>query len=289
MNYHKKLVSCDLPSDDEDDVALVKITHNFADKILSDTNKSWLLKILEIALFSIKHGFGNCQEKAFFGFAAILLAMQKTDILITSLRLPTFDNHFIVIVNERFLMDPWLNLAFPLNPENPDIALDYVFEGFGNLVDYFSIDVLHNHCFSHEVTEKSMSQQDLASERDLATGIQFLKRQEEYFDLPDLKTKRSKNGKRPPSSDLNIELEHVTRPNVSDSNPEEIASTPRKKAKLHADGDNSIHILSDALRQSGQSFFSTVSPVEPSVNPKHTELTSGLESHYFTSAWIRNL
>jgi hypothetical protein len=44
--------SCDLPSDSADNIALVKLTQNFADTTLNNERKTWLQKILEIALYT---------------------------------------------------------------------------------------------------------------------------------------------------------------------------------------------------------------------------------------------
>lgn len=181
----QNIYSCDLPSDNESDAPLVRITQDFADDMLERKDKSWLGKILEIALFAKRKSFGNCQEKAFFGFACLLLAAQKTDIKLTSLRLAFFDNHFIVVVNEQFLMDPWLNIAFPLNPYDPDDTIQNVFEGFGELINYFSIDTLKNHCFSHVVVEGSQTRRDYPSEKEFKTYLEFLNQQERHFALPD--------------------------------------------------------------------------------------------------------
>lgn len=146
----QNISSCDLPTDNEDDASLVKLTQIFADETLERTDLTWLNKILKIALYSRGSGFGNCQEKAFFAFALLLHQAQKPESLIHSLRLATFNNHFILIVNERFLMDPWLNLAFPLSKGNQQLEIGYVFEGFGRLVNYFSINQ-EGQCFTHAV------------------------------------------------------------------------------------------------------------------------------------------
>jgi hypothetical protein len=188
----QKIHSCDLPSDRESDAALVKITHKFADELLQRGDKSWLRKILEIALYAKNSSFGNCQEKAFFGFACLLLANLKSDIKLTSLRLAFFDNHFIVVVNERFLMDPWLNIAFPLDPQNPDKNLHIVFDGFGELINYFSINTLKNHCIVHQVVEDMLTRRDFTSEKDLPICMNFLMQQEVDFNLPDPNPKKSK-------------------------------------------------------------------------------------------------
>ncbi|MCL9684998.1 Ceg14 family Dot/Icm T4SS effector [Legionella maioricensis] len=184
----KSIRSCDLPSDCEDDSLLVKLTQNFADKTLNDNDKSWLQKILEIALYTKKTGFGNCQEKAFFAFSVLLLESKKIFSPISSLRLATFNNHFIVIVNEQFVMDPWLNIAFPLDSKAPNKNIDIVFDEFGKLVDYFSINE-QGYCYTHKVTVGRTSQSDQCSESDkysdkeMINCIQMLQKNREYFDL----------------------------------------------------------------------------------------------------------
>ncbi|HAT1965030.1 TPA: Dot/Icm T4SS effector Ceg10 [Legionella pneumophila] len=178
----QNISSCDLPTDNEDDASLVKLTQIFADETLERTDLTWLNKILKIALYSRGSGFGNCQEKAFFAFALLLHQAQKPESLIHSLRLATFNNHFILIVNERFLMDPWLNLAFPLSKGNQQLEIGYVFEGFGRLVNYFSINQ-EGQCFTHAVREGDTTERDLSSEKDMANCIHSLLDHRDYFDL----------------------------------------------------------------------------------------------------------
>ncbi|HAU1605151.1 TPA: Dot/Icm T4SS effector Ceg10 [Legionella pneumophila] len=178
----QNISSCDLPTDNEDDASLVKLTQIFADETLERTDLTWLNKILKIALYSRGSGFGNCQEKAFFAFALLLHQAQKPESLIHSLRLATFNNHFILIVNEQFLMDPWLNLAFPLSKGNQQLEIAYVFEGFGRLVNYFSINQ-EGQCFTHAVREGGTTERDPSSEKDMANCIHSLLDHRDYFDL----------------------------------------------------------------------------------------------------------
>ncbi|HAU1152270.1 TPA: type IV secretion protein Dot [Legionella pneumophila] len=194
----QNISSCDLPTDNEDDASLVKLTQIFADETLERTDLTWLNKILKIALYSRSSGFGNCQEKAFFAFALMLHQAQKSGDLIHTLRLATFNNHFILIVNEQFLMDPWLNLAFPLSKGNQQLEIAYVFEGFGPLVNYFSIDQ-EGHCFTHAVREGDTTERDSSSEKDMPNCIHSLLSHRDYFHLSivsereiDTKTKRRK-------------------------------------------------------------------------------------------------
>lgn len=194
----QNISSCDLPTDNEDDASLVKITHIFADETLERTDLTWLNKILKIALYSRGSGFGNCHEKAFFAFALLLHQAQKPESLIHSLRLATFNNHFILIVNEQFLMDPWLNLAFPLSKGKQSLEIGYVFEGFGRLVNYFSINQ-EGQCFTHTVREGGTTESDLPSEKDMPNCINSLLNHKDYFDLSTVsereiytKTKRRK-------------------------------------------------------------------------------------------------
>ncbi|HAT7073182.1 TPA: type IV secretion protein Dot [Legionella pneumophila] len=178
----QNISSCDLPTDNEDDASLVKLTQIFADETLERTDLTWLNKILKIALHSRVCGFGNCQEKAFFAFALLLHQAQKPESLIHSLRLGTFNNHFILIVNEQFLMDPWLNLAFPLSKGNQQLEIGYVFERFGRLVNYFSINQ-QGQCFTHAVREGGTRKRDPSSEKDMANCIHSLLDHRDYFDL----------------------------------------------------------------------------------------------------------
>lgn len=174
--------SCDLPTDNEEDASLIKLTQIFADETLERTDLTWLNKILKIALYSRESGFGNCQEKAFFAFALMLHLAQKSGDLIHTLRLATFNNHFILIVNERFLMDPWLNLAFPLSKGNQQLEIAYVFEGFGPLVNYFSINP-EGQCFTHVVRVGGTTERDPSSEKDMPNCIHSLHSHRDYFDL----------------------------------------------------------------------------------------------------------
>ncbi|HAT1597159.1 TPA: type IV secretion protein Dot [Legionella pneumophila] len=225
----QNISSCDLPTDNEDDASLVKLTQIFADETLERTDLTWLNKILKIALHSRGSGFGNCQEKAFFAFALMLHQAQKPESLIHSLRLATFNNHFILIVNEQFLMDPWLNLAFPLSKGNQQLEIGYVFEGFGRLVNYFSIDQ-EGQCFTHAVREGGTTERDPSSEKDMASSIHSLLNHRDYFDLSivsereiDTKTKRRKyehqeqdipqhkqETANPPTEPVNTESNHTT-------------------------------------------------------------------------------
>ncbi|KTD52846.1 Ceg14 family Dot/Icm T4SS effector [Legionella quateirensis] len=174
------ICSSDLPTDNEEDAVLVKLTQDSADNILNNQNISWLRKILEIAILTKQSGFGNCQEKAFFGFAALVLESQKVNSLIHTLRLATFKNHFIVIVNEQILMDPWLNLAFPLDAENLEQNIDYVFAGFGQLIDYFTFQANGN-CVTHEVIEGKLSNLDTKSMTDMPNCYNLLVQNQKYF------------------------------------------------------------------------------------------------------------
>ena len=189
------ICSSDLPSDNEEDAVLVKLTQDSADDILSNSHISWLSKILEIALLTKKSGFGNCQEKAFFGFAALVHESQKMNSLIHTLRLATFKNHFIVVVNEQILMDPWLNLAFPLDAENLQKNIDYVFEGFGQLIDYFTFQA-NGDCVTHEVIEGKMSELDTKSMADLPNCFNMLVQNQKYFASPALSGKENQPKRR---------------------------------------------------------------------------------------------
>lgn len=166
------IASCDLPTDEENNAVMVKLVQDLADEILADADKTWLRKIIDIALLAKNHGFGNCQEKAFFGFAVMLyqLAIQNK---LASLRLASFYNHFILIVNERFLMDPWLNFAFPLLNTDIKKNIDFVFSNYGKLENYFSIDGYQN-CIAYKVTERAKSINDLASTADLTACFELL-------------------------------------------------------------------------------------------------------------------
>ncbi|MBL7481352.1 Ceg14 family Dot/Icm T4SS effector [Legionella bononiensis] len=188
----QEICSSDLPTDNEEDAVLVKLTQDSADSILNNRRISWLRKILDIALLTKQSGFGNCQEKAFFGFAALVLESQNMNSLIHTLRLATFKNHFIVIVNEQILMDPWLNLAFPLDDENLQNNIDYVFSGFGQLIDYFTFKT-NGDCFTHEVIEGKISELDSKSMTDMSPCLNLLAQNHKYFALPALSGKENQS------------------------------------------------------------------------------------------------
>ena len=151
----QKICSSDLPSDAEATKDIVGVVQQEEERILADDKLSWLEKIVKIVQFVVSLEAGNCQEKAYFGFLSMLHNLTKYGLTYeekpVSLKLAYFDNHFVVIVADRFFMDPWLNLAFPLSPGKGEIR--EVFNGFGELRDYFSIDS-NNRCFTHEIMEK---------------------------------------------------------------------------------------------------------------------------------------
>lgn len=126
-------------------------------------------------------------------------------------------------------MDPWLNLAFPLSKGNQQLEIGYVFEGFGRLVNYFSIDQ-EGQCFTHAVREGGTTERDPSSEKDMASCIHSLLNHRDYFDLSivlereiDTKTKRRKYEHQeqdmsqhkqeisnPPTEPVNTESNHTT-------------------------------------------------------------------------------
>ncbi|KTD79410.1 Ceg14 family Dot/Icm T4SS effector [Legionella waltersii] len=177
--------SCDLPSDDPLSSTMVKMVQVRADEILSDTKKSWLFKILEIAIHAKQMSFGNCQEKAFFAFAYMFNQLTKQNDLIHTLRLATFNNHFILIVNEEFVMDPWLSSAFPFDPQNSMLTINFVFEGFGNLINYFSVDMAGN-CIAFRVRQGHDKSIDFQSRKEFGECISWLNRQSKHFAVDEL-------------------------------------------------------------------------------------------------------
>lgn len=157
-----KISSGDLPDDHPDNTVIVHMVQQEADKILNDHNtRSWLQKIIDVALYSKNFSAGNCQEKAFFGFAFMLHNMVRQGIQFESLYLSYFKNHFVVIINNRFLLDPWLNLAFPLDKQDPMKHIKYVFSGFGTLTDFYSINLQQGtrYCYGHMLREDSVGTQ----------------------------------------------------------------------------------------------------------------------------------
>lgn len=180
LKVAKSIKSCDLPTDKPSDSALVKTVQLHADEILNSDKIPWLRKILEIAIDCKSIGYGNCQEKAFFAFAYMLKISASKENGIHSLRLASFLNHFILIVNEEFLMDPWLNLAFPITQKNISEIVDYVFDGFGELIDYYTINS-EGACYTHEVREGQESSRDVASEKELPACMKWLESQREHF------------------------------------------------------------------------------------------------------------
>ncbi|WP_298624622.1 Ceg14 family Dot/Icm T4SS effector [uncultured Legionella sp.] len=198
QSYNKlaqDISSSDLPSDDQKNAILVKLTQDFTDITLIASDKTWLDKILEISIHTKKTGFGNCQEKAFFGFAALVLESQQDNSLIHTLRLATFDNHFIVIVNEAILMDPWLNLAFPVDTSNSKDNIRYVFKGFGGLINYFTF-YADGECVTHQVLEGSLSCSDIDSTRGFPLSYQMRINNKDCFNLANIQVAEPKPKKK---------------------------------------------------------------------------------------------
>lgn len=292
----QEITSSDLPSDDADSALLVRLTQNFADKTLDNPDKTWLDKILEISIHTKKTGFGNCQEKAFFGFAALVLESQKRDSLINTLRLATFNNHFIVIVNEKVLMDPWLNLAFPL--ENGKNNIGYVFQGFGKLVDYFTFHS-SGKCVTHQVTEGSPSCNDIYSQRGFPQSYQMLLANKNYFNLPDFpvyeqeqKKKRQLDDKYLTATNESKEKLRKTTPTspstsgngllISQSNPDEIEIEDELDALLYGNKENvKTNSYSTPTSQAFSSLFPIVSISDRSSNDQKPSDDSPVPQFYF--------
>lgn len=289
----QEITSSDLPSDESDSAILVRLTQNFADKTLDDPNKTWLDKILEISIHTKKTGFGNCQEKAFFGFAALVLESQQRDSLINTLRLATFNNHFIVIVNEEVLMDPWLNLAFPLDNDQKNIG--YVFKGFGKLVDYFTF-YSNGKCVTHQVTEGSPSYNDIYSKLGFPQSYQMLLANKDYFNLPNLPVFGQEMKKR------HLDDEYLTATNeskeklrkttptppstsgigllISQSNPDEIEIEEELDAFLYGGKDN---VPTDSYSTPTSQAFSSLFPIfsiDRSVDQKPADDSSVPQFHF---------
>jgi hypothetical protein len=171
----KNIQSSDLPTDAEENDALVRLVHWDADYILGQTDinpasrkdkiaaleaarqASQLEKIIKIAALSQDLRAGNCQEKAFYGFYRLLNKLIEAGITTVNKTLPLelayFSNHFVVLVDNRFLLDPWLNLVFPLSSDRKEINV--VFKGFGYLQSYFQIDEQWR-CFVEPAFGKNM-------------------------------------------------------------------------------------------------------------------------------------
>lgn len=265
--------SSDLPSDDEENTVLVKATQDVADNILNDQNKSWLDKILEVAILTKREGFGNCQEKAFFGFAALILESKKQQGLISSLRLATFDNHFIVIVNEAVLMDPWLNLAFPLYQNNGHENIKNVFAGFGNLVDYFTLNS-DGHCVTYEVTVGRGKKDDECSTMGFDKSYQTLLNNAHYFGLPKpepIQTKKrpiddddSASQHEPNKKARTLQMAPATRDtSVLGDNPGEIDIEIKEQENSESNEREKVLVnnySSSTIRRSFSSLFPIASP-----------------------------
>lgn len=145
--------SCDLPSDNADNEALVRLTHQASDFIMGNSTQhpvkdfhpdtsSMLEKIAKISEIAFKiYRAGNCQEKAFFGFIRLLKKLIESGLSTSeqaiTLELAYFNNHFIFIVDNRFLVDPWLSTAFPFRHFDDVMQ---VFSGAGQLHPFFVID-----------------------------------------------------------------------------------------------------------------------------------------------------
>lgn len=189
--YAQDITSTDLPDDNVEDEALVLMVQNKANEILAEEGKPWLLKIIEVAAFSKKMSFGNCMEKAFFGFATMLYNLNKHAFdtqAIPSLSLHYFNNHFVAIIDGKFFMDPWLDLAFPLSGKNDHSLIKKVFEGFGEFTHYFTLNS-DAYCYSGVVTERAPTVLDRQSSYYTQNTNGFneliaLLQKESCFDLP---------------------------------------------------------------------------------------------------------
>lgn len=155
--------SVDLPEDDQINETMVYTVQQECNEILKDNSKSRLKRIFDIALHSKTKGYGNCQEKAFYAFALMMFFLNEQESLqanssntytdAVSLKLAYFDNHFIVIVDERFFLDPWLNMAFPLPEGEELVTINDMFNGFGDLIAYFSFDKERRCFYTPELCE----------------------------------------------------------------------------------------------------------------------------------------
>jgi hypothetical protein len=164
----KGIHSCDLPTDSSDDVPLVYIVQKYADYVLGNSNEtpvknfdrdkaSPLEKILKVAALSQQYSGGNCQEKAFYGLYSLLHKLLTCGLMDAQKAIPLelayYNNHFIVLVNNKFLLDPWLDFACPIDPSN--VVLSQLFQGFGNLKRYFLIDA-NWYCYFSGTATSSM-------------------------------------------------------------------------------------------------------------------------------------
>ncbi|MBV8801544.1 MAG: hypothetical protein JO131_01010 [Gammaproteobacteria bacterium] len=150
------IVSCDLPTDEEESAAVVYATQQEVQKILEGedaenseeeeekhiVSQSILDKILMASKKIQFYKGGNCQEKAFVGFDLLIKHFIKKNLsTITSaipLSLEYFKDHFIVLVNDRFVVDPWLSFAFAYEKDRTEIYKVFEFE-HSQLNSYFSI------------------------------------------------------------------------------------------------------------------------------------------------------
>lgn len=163
--------SCDLPNDDPHHSAIV-LSVQQSYKVVFDGEKSEkyennkhlvdfdykkasvLEKIQKVAAISYQFRAGNCQEKAFYGFNALLSSLIEQKISTFSraipLKLAYFDNHFIIIIANQFLFDPWLGIAYSCDANKLLIPqIENYFENFGKLKIYFEID--ENWVCSHDI------------------------------------------------------------------------------------------------------------------------------------------
>lgn len=170
-NKSKAINSCDLPNDDPDYSSIVLSVQQYYEVIFDgkqlekyknnkhlidfDYNKASVLeKIQKVAAISYHFRAGNCQEKAFYGFNALLSSLIEKKISTFSqavpLKLAYFNNHFTVIVANQFLFDPWLSIAYSCNTNKPLIPqIENFYETFGDLKVYFEID--ENWTCSHDI------------------------------------------------------------------------------------------------------------------------------------------
>jgi hypothetical protein len=154
------IVSCDLPTDDAQNAALVLLAQQEVYRIFGNKDydedldgleekedkcinpkRSVLDKILNASKKIQNYKGGNCQEKAYVGFDFLIKDFIKKNLVTATRAIPLsleyFLDHFVVLVNNRFVVDPWLNFAFAYGQNQAEIY--QVFEN-STLKSFFSID-----------------------------------------------------------------------------------------------------------------------------------------------------
>jgi hypothetical protein len=163
VNEIKQIRSSNLPNQcSDDDSTMVLVTQKKCDKILEDESISELEKIRDCGAQAERYAAGNCQHKSFVAFNYLISKFIQDNAVNFNQTIPLslcyFDNHFVVVIANLIVCDPWAQTTFLLSdlPTAAYLDLQYntkVYEG--RMRPYFSIDDKWNCSFLSEKDEKS--------------------------------------------------------------------------------------------------------------------------------------